>query len=606
VTATADQGIARAGYGATPASSTPASDAGLTECETRPSIANRTVLIYMGLALIVLAPGLVLWAGIEPGADALTGRHLARIREALHDIRFGSGLRFWLGVSGASMLALLLLYPLRKVLGNARGLGRIGAWFHLHIVLGTFGPVLILYHCNFGLGGRNANVALWSMLIVALSGLLGHFVYTRVSAEFYGDKKRARDHLDAIRAALVELDVLPIERDRLLEALEAFDARQLMPRQGIAASLRARLEVEEHRRQLAQGLSWLLAEGGRARGLPPAEQARLRRYLAGHARDYFRFVRRGAGRSLREALWARWRLFHLPFFIIMAVAAVLHVVAVWDMDGPAARSELPGEAAPGKIEAAEPAPAARPQQRIVRTIRVEETSEPAARQAARPSPDKARSVPTAPATPGAVIPGLIAAPQPVAPPSSRPVESVPAGPRPAEIARAKAIAAAESPKAEPRSTQPAIGAAAKGDPVTGSSVTTQLPAQPRTAAPSPPPVPHGDLNSVYAELERRTDAQMMSLGASKDRSLAEQIAFLKGRMAAKEFAHSLAETGFALTGKHTRVECADCHKKPLRETRQPNPRQCVACHKKDDVHRGRRPDCAQCHTTNRWSERLKR
>ena len=31
---------------------------------------------------------------------------------------------------------------------------------------------------------------------------------------------------------------------------------------------------------------------------------------------------------------------------------------------------------------------------------------------------------------------------------------------------------------------------------------------------------------------------------------------------------------------------------------------CIACHKGDDIHRGRRPACAQCHTTNRFSERL--
>ena len=54
------------------------------------------------------------------------------------------------------MMALLLLYPLRKLFPGGRWLGRISSWFHWHIAFGIGGPVLILYHCNFGLGGSNA------------------------------------------------------------------------------------------------------------------------------------------------------------------------------------------------------------------------------------------------------------------------------------------------------------------------------------------------------------------------------------------------------------------------------------------------------------------
>ncbi len=94
----------------------------------------------------------------------------------------------------------------------------------------------------------------------------------------------------------------------------------------------------------------------------------------------------------------------------------------------------------------------------------------------------------------------------------------------------------------------------------------------------------------------------MGLGGAKPRTLAEQLADLKAKKIARQFAHSDAETGFALTGKHQKVDCANCHKVPLKEARSTSPRQCLDCHKKDDVHRGRRPDCASCHTTNRWSE----
>lgn len=113
------------------------------------------------------------------------------------------------------------------------------------------------------------------------------------------------------------------------------------------------------------------------------------------------------------------------------------------------------------------------------------------------------------------------------------------------------------------------------------------------------------MKPIYAELQRKTEDPPMALGAGK-RSLTEQLTELKARMAAKKFFHSEAETGFLLSGKHLKLECTQCHSKPLKEERSANPRQCVDCHKQDDVHKGRQPNCASCHTTNRWSQILKR
>jgi formate-dependent nitrite reductase cytochrome c552 subunit len=94
----------------------------------------------------------------------------------------------------------------------------------------------------------------------------------------------------------------------------------------------------------------------------------------------------------------------------------------------------------------------------------------------------------------------------------------------------------------------------------------------------------------------------MGLGASRKSdaasvmSLTERLAKLKS----ERFDHNT--TNFPLTGKHTKVDCAGCHKTTIEN----NPSTCVACHKKDEPHNGRRPDCAKCHTTNRWTQILRR
>ena len=91
----------------------------------------------------------------------------------------GKGLYF--GVIGATMMALLLLYPVRKHMGFFRKWGKVAYWFRAHMMLGIMAPVLILYHCDFKLGSSwNSFMALMSMLLVVCSGIIGRFIYRQV------------------------------------------------------------------------------------------------------------------------------------------------------------------------------------------------------------------------------------------------------------------------------------------------------------------------------------------------------------------------------------------------------------------------------------------
>jgi len=69
----------------------------------------------------------------------------------------------------------------------------------------------------------------------------------------------------------------------------------------------------------------------------------------------------------------------------------------------------------------------------------------------------------------------------------------------------------------------------------------------------------------------------------------------------KTFDHRL--TNFTLKGAHatSKAQCRDCHVqgKKFREA----PSECVACHRKDDKHKGKLGDkCADCHNENKWKE----
>src|SRR5438046_2278389 len=98
------------------------------------------------------------------------------------------GVGYWLGIIGGSLMLLLLVYSLRKRWTWLSFLGSTPGWFRFHMVLGIAGPVCILYHANFGIGATNSNVALFSMLTVAISGLIGRYIYVPIHHGLFGPK----------------------------------------------------------------------------------------------------------------------------------------------------------------------------------------------------------------------------------------------------------------------------------------------------------------------------------------------------------------------------------------------------------------------------------
>ena len=108
-----------------------------------------------------------------------------------------------------------------------------------------------------------------------------------------------------------------------------------------------------------------------------------------------------------------------------------------------------------------------------------------------------------------------------------------------------------------------------------------------TSAAAKPGAPQRD---PVAELAKKTET-WDNTGRLDPATMKQRLAQLK-----KDPTFNHDQTRFPLTGKHKRVSCESCHKTTLKDT----PRRCIDCHKKDDVHRGRRPNCESCHVTTNW------
>ena len=230
-----------------------------------------------------------------------------------------SGLGYGLGILGLSFMVLLLLYSFRKRVRAMRSWGPIRHWFGIHMFLGVVGPVAILLHANFRLGSLNSSVSLLCVILVALSGLIGRFIYPKIHHGLYGHRSSLRE--------------LRREADRWRDAVDSAVASLPEVSRELAA-------FESH--ALAEGCGYLVSAwrfaGFRLRSRFVRRRCMRLVRAAGGAADpsdaaseldaYLMAIHRIAQYSGYVRLFSLWHAFHLPFCVMLFLAAAVHVVAV--------------------------------------------------------------------------------------------------------------------------------------------------------------------------------------------------------------------------------------------------------------------------------------
>jgi hypothetical protein len=239
-----------------------------------------------------------------------------------------NGWGYALGIIGGSMMLLLLFYPFRKRVKFLRNTGSVGFWFRFHMLLGLLGPVAILYHSRFSWGALNSAVAMTAMLIVAGSGLIGRFLYSRVHRGYSGRKLE-------VRALLTEMHELEESLDRLGQVGTTVKA-YLTPYEKAAVSagssfwnsaaavLQLGISTRRSQFQIRRDVSTAFQTVG-ALGV---DAKKVRRELLARTSTYFMAVRRAGEFAFYDRMLRLWHILHLPLFFILIATAILHIVAV--------------------------------------------------------------------------------------------------------------------------------------------------------------------------------------------------------------------------------------------------------------------------------------
>jgi hypothetical protein len=243
-----------------------------------------------------------------------------------------SDLGYWLGVAGGTGMLMLFLYPLRKRWRAMREIGSTRFWFALHMMLGIFGPLLVILHSTLRFGSLNATVAFTSMALVASSGIVGRFLYGRIHHGLYGRRAtlaelRIQAGMDSAAVHSKLAFVRPVE-ERLTEfarrAEVAGKAGLGHPLLFMTLGLRAMLA----RRWCTSEATRVLCRRALVEGWTPDTLARR---IAGRnalIAAHLRAVQRVAQFGVFERLFSWWHVLHVPLVYMMVLSAIAHVVAV--------------------------------------------------------------------------------------------------------------------------------------------------------------------------------------------------------------------------------------------------------------------------------------
>lgn len=241
------------------------------------------------------------------------------------------GWGYALGIIGGSLMALLLFYPLRKRLRFMQSWGKVKYWFRTHMLFGVVGPVMIMFHSNFHLGSTNSNVALICMLLVAGSGLIGRFLYTRIHFGLYGHRATLDELRKDLHATRGNLGAHTKLSPKIIEYMKRYE-RLMLRRRVFFVHLLLLPVIYLRSRGLLWQIKHALKHDMRVMAKKNKWNRRMLHEFMGETlyltREYFLCVRKTGQLSLYARLFSLWHVLHMPLFIMMVISGIVHVIAV--------------------------------------------------------------------------------------------------------------------------------------------------------------------------------------------------------------------------------------------------------------------------------------
>jgi hypothetical protein len=235
------------------------------------------------------------------------------------------GLR--LGILSAGLFVCLFLYPLRKRWRWLAGKGSTRRWLNFHILLGLSTPFVVTFHTAFKFRGL-AGLAYWTMISVALSGLVGRYVYAKIPRSMSA-VRLTMGELEAQTAALAagagtsaylrEEDLaalLRVPTSREIRDMNLLHALWTMARTDLSRPF----ALSRLRRRELSGSERILTLGG----LRPSHNVELETVLS-NVQKQARLTTAMAFLDRTERVFHLWHVIHRPFSISFVALIAVHI-----------------------------------------------------------------------------------------------------------------------------------------------------------------------------------------------------------------------------------------------------------------------------------------
>ncbi len=228
----------------------------------------------------------------------------------------GRQISLYLGWAGILLMISMNVYTLKKRAKIFSSfLPSLSATFNYHIFCGLLGPTFILFHSNFKVRGLVA-ISFWSMIISAVSGVLGRYLYGQ-----FMQKKQ-----DLLASAEVDRKTLETNFSKLMPKVTAERREQIMQEALVYVGLPAKKLAEFENLSLFQVLMGSIAGDARLYLAEPNTRENLHLKIRALLTKWALTTRRNLYLDPLQSLMGYWHAFHLPFAFFMYAAAFIHIV----------------------------------------------------------------------------------------------------------------------------------------------------------------------------------------------------------------------------------------------------------------------------------------
>lgn len=244
----------------------------------------------------------------------------------------GSDFGYYLGLVGGLLMASLLLYPLRKRFVHSERLGKMSGWFKYHMIAGILGPTLVLFHTTFRTGSMNGATALYAMLLVAASGVVGRFLYRHIHKGLYGQHLTLADVSAELKNCSDSLGSVFALQPDIEPRLREFHEKAFLTEGSLPTRIWRFLTLRFRGRQLAARIRHdakrALRQRWRETKVPKQELYLSYQLAKGQINRYVDAVIKASQLAAWERLFSWWHIVHIPFLYLLVFSGVVHVIAV--------------------------------------------------------------------------------------------------------------------------------------------------------------------------------------------------------------------------------------------------------------------------------------